>query len=63
VAPSPKSHDQDVGSPVDVSVNATFSGANPVVGLLMKFAVRYKLEVETWMNYTDLPCDRISAFW
>ena len=36
--PSPKSHDQDAGSPVDVSVNATTSGRYPVVGLLVKLA-------------------------
>jgi hypothetical protein len=38
VAPSPKLHDQEV-APVDVFVKATFSGAFPLVGLAVKFAV------------------------
>jgi hypothetical protein len=32
VAPSPKSHDQLRGPPVDLSANCTVSGASPVVG-------------------------------
>ena len=37
--PSPKSHDRDVGLPVDVSVNCTASGADPLVGEAVKPAV------------------------
>src|SRR3954468_24378544 len=38
VVPSPKSHDHDVGAPVDVSVNWTASGAVPLVGVAEKLA-------------------------
>jgi len=37
--PSPKSHDQSVGAPVDVSVKATLNGAVPFVGVAVKLAV------------------------
>ena len=30
--PSPKSHDQEVGAPIEPSVNPTVSGAGPDVG-------------------------------
>ncbi len=36
--PSPKSHDHDVGLPVDVSVKVTASGATPDVGDAVKLA-------------------------
>jgi hypothetical protein len=39
VVPSPKSHAQDVGLPVDVSVNCTTSGACPVAADAVKDAV------------------------
>ena len=39
VPPSPKSHDHDVGDPVEVSVNATATGAVPVVVEAEKEAV------------------------
>jgi hypothetical protein len=38
VAPSPKLHDQDVGEPVDVSVNATAWPARGEAGLKVKEA-------------------------
>jgi len=34
--PSPKSQDQDVGLPVEVSVNCTVRGAEPAVGVPVK---------------------------
>jgi hypothetical protein len=37
--PSPKSHDHDVGEPVDVSVNCTSSGPYPDVGEAVSEAV------------------------
>ena len=37
--PSPKSHDQEVGLCVEVSVNCTVSGASPEVGEAVKLAV------------------------
>jgi hypothetical protein len=39
VPPSPKSHDQAVAPPVDVSVKLTGNGAVPDVGLAVKEAV------------------------
>jgi hypothetical protein len=39
VLPSPKLHDQAVGLPEDVSVNATVSGDVPLVGEALKLAV------------------------
>ena len=35
---SPKSHDQDVGPPVDASLKATWRGAVPAVGVPLKAA-------------------------
>jgi len=39
VPPSPKSHAQLVGAPVLVSVNCTFSGADPLVVFVVNDAV------------------------
>ena len=44
VSPSPNDHDHEVGAPVDVSVNRTWSGAGPEVGEAVKAAAR----VEGW---------------
>lgn len=47
--PSPKSHCQEVGDPVDVSVNWTTWPATGDAGLYVKDAVRAGITVIVWL--------------
>ena len=48
---SPKSHSQEVGEPVEVSLKVTVSGADPDVGLPVKLAVGAELGATTTTSW------------
>jgi hypothetical protein len=67
VAPSPKLHDQDVGDPVDVSVNATAWPTFGEAGLYVKEAdsVGEVTTVTTWVALWEdeaLPAVKVTAY-